>query len=135
MEAYRARHELVGATEPDIISCMGVPAEKQLISTDQSVLQWDYAQTGTDFDLELGVYSLKLGRPGICRTAMRFDRGTLKAVHYAGVDVSPTNPDSICGRLVKDCLDHRERTPLPADFNNLAILTGAPISVREGTTK
>lgn len=132
MQAYRARHALVGATEPDIIACMGVPAEKQLISSEQSVLQWDYVQSGTDLDLELGIYSLKLGRPGICHAAIRFDRGYVRSVHFTAVDVSPTNPDSICGRLVNDCLEHRESTALPADFSNLAILTNAPIAPRQG---
>ena len=126
LQAYRARTQLVGATEPDIISCMGVPAERQIITADQSVMQWDYVQSGTDLDLEVGIYALKLGRPGICHAAIRFDRGYVRAVHFTGVDVSPTNPDSICGRLVKDCLDHRETTPLPADFNSLGVLNGLP---------
>ncbi len=124
LEAYRARSELVGAAEPDIIACMGVPAEKQYISAQQSVMQWDYAQTGTDLDVAFGIYELKLGRPGICHTAIRFEHGRVRSVHYAGVDVSPTNPDSICGRLVHDCLHHRENTELPRDFSNVSVLTG-----------
>jgi hypothetical protein len=126
MQAYRARSALLGASEPDIIACMGVPAEKQYLSRDQSVMQWDYAQSGTDIDIEFGIYSLKLGRPGICHAAIRFDRGQVRSVHYAGVDVGPTNPDSICGRLVKECLDHREQTMLPPDFDSLAVLDGKP---------
>lgn len=135
LQAYRARTRLVGATEPDIISCMGVPTERQFIDIDQSVMQWDYVQSGTDLDLEFGLYELKLGRPGICHAAIRFDRGYVRAVHFTGVDVSPTNPDSICGRLVKDCLDHRETTPLPADFSNVAVLTGAPVAVKDEVHK
>ena len=124
LEAYRARSQLVGAAEPDIIACMGVPAEKQYISAQQSVMQWDYAQTGTDLDVAFGIYELKLGRPGICHTAIRFNHGRVESVHYAGVDVTPTDPDSICGRLVHDCLHHRENTELPRDFNNVSVLTG-----------
>ena len=126
LQAYQARTRLIGATEPDIIACMGVPAAKQYISHDQAVMQWDYAQSGTDIDVEFGIYAFKLGQPGLCHAAIRFDRGHVKSVHYAGADVTPTNPDSICGRLVKDCLDHRENTELPADFSNLAILAGGP---------
>ena len=55
LQAYRARTALLGATEPDIVSCMGVPAEKQYLGPEQSVLQWDYAQTGTDVGLEFGL--------------------------------------------------------------------------------
>ncbi len=124
LEAYHARTRLVGAAEPDIIACMGVPAEKQYISAQQSVMQWDYMQTGTDVDIAFGIYELKLGRPGICHTAIRFERGRVESVHYAGVDVNPTDPDSICGRLVYDCLHHRENTPLPRDFSNVDVLTG-----------
>ena len=124
LEAYQARTRLVGAAEPDVIACMGVPAEKQYISAQQSVMQWDYVQTGTDIDVAFGIYALKLGRPGICHAAIRFDRGRVESVHYAGVDVNPTDPDSICGRLVHDCLHHRETTPLPRDFSNLAVLAG-----------
>ena len=124
LEAYRARSQLVGAAEPDIIACMGVPAEKQYISAQQSVMQWDYAQTGTDLDVAFGIYELKLGRLGICHAAIRFDHGRVESVHYAGVDVTPTDPDSICGRLVHDCLHHRENTELPRDFSNVSVLTG-----------
>ena len=124
LDAYRARTQLVGAAEPDIIACMGVPAERQYISPQQSVMQWDYVQTGTDLDLAFGLYELKLGRPGICRTAIRFDRGRVRSVHYVGINVTPTDPDSICGRLVHDCLHHRENTPLPGDFSSNAMLTG-----------
>ncbi len=125
LEAYQARTRLVGAAEPDVIACMGVPAEKQYISAQQSVMQWDYLQTGTDIDVAFGIYELKLGRPGICHAAIRFDRGRVLSVHYAGVDVNPTDPDSICGRLVHDCLHHRETTPLPGDFSNVAVLAGS----------
>ena len=125
LEAYQARTRLVGAAEPDVIACMGVPAEKQYISAQQSVMQWDYVQTGTDIDVAFGIYELKLGRPGTCRTAIRFDSGRVMSVHYAGVDVNPTDPDSICGRLVHDCLHHRETTPLPGDFSNVAVLAGS----------
>ena len=126
LQAFQARTALVGATETDIVSCMGVPAAKQYLSRDQSVLQWDYAQTGTDLDLEFGIYSLKLGRPGICHAAIRFDRGVVRAVHFAGASITPTDPDSICGRLVHDCLYHRETTALPADFDQQAVLDGKP---------
>ncbi len=122
LEAYHARTALVGATEPDLISCMGVPAERQFISVDQAVMQWDYVQTGTDVDVSFGIYELKLGRPGICHAVIRFDRGYAQAVHFTGSDVGPTDPDSICGRLVKDCLNHRERTALPSDFSNASLL-------------
>ncbi|MCQ8277859.1 hypothetical protein NFI95_05300 [Acetobacteraceae bacterium KSS8] len=126
LQAWRARSVLPGATEPDLIACMGVPAEKQYLSRDQSVLQWDYAQSGTDVDLELGIYALKLGRPGLCHAAIRFDRGIAMSVHFAGSVVTPTDPDSVCGRLVHDCLMHRENTKLPADFSNLDILENKP---------
>ena len=122
LEAYRARTALVGATEPDLISCMGVPAEHQFVSADQSVLQWDYVQTGTDVDVAFGIYELKLGRPGICHAVIRFDKGYARSVHFTGSDVGPTDPDSICGRLVADCLHHREHTALPPDFSNAALL-------------
>lgn len=126
LQAYRARTALLGATEPDIVSCMGVPAEKQYLGRDQAVLQWDYAQTGTDLDFEFGLYSLRLGRPGLCHAAIRFDHGLVRAVHFTGAAITPTDPDSICGRLVHDCLYHRERTALPADFESLAVLDGRP---------
>lgn len=126
LQAWRARSVLPGATEPDLIACMGVPAEKQYLSRNQSVLQWDYAQSGTDIDLEFGIYALKLGRPGLCHAAIRFDRGIAVSVHFTGSVVTPTDPDSICGRLVHDCLAHPDKTPLPDDFDNLDILENKP---------
>ena len=106
-QAYQARTFIPGHTEPDVLACMGPPDSKTPTGTPgESVLQWVYAQSGTDVEAELGVYSLKLGRPGVCHVAIRFDRGYASSVHYTDVDIGPTNPDSICGRLVKDCLSH-----------------------------
>ncbi len=124
LEANRARTHLVGAAEPDIIACMGVPAERQLISRTQSVLQWDYAQAGDDVDLEAGIYEVKLGRPGICHAIIRISGGYVQSVHYTGEVVTATDPDSICNRLIHDCLWHREHTPLPAGFSQAEVAGG-----------
>ena len=124
MQAYRARHELIGANEPDIISCMGVPGEKQLLSMDQSVLQWDYAQSGADLDLALGLYELKLGRPGVCHAVIRFDGATVRSVHFTGTAINAADPDSICGNLVADCLHHRDTLPMPSFFDPAVIAAG-----------
>lgn len=123
LDATRARYRLVGANEADIIACMGVPAERQALGPYQSVLQWDYAQSGDDVDLELGVYELKLGRPGICHAVIRFDGSLVQSVHFAGASITATNPDSICGRLVSDCLHHLDVTPLPSFFDPDRIAT------------
>ena len=127
-----ARTRLVGVTEPDAIACMGPPDKAQFVSAGQAVMRWDYVQAGTDIDLEAGVYSLKLGRPGICHASIRFVDGRVRAVNFQDVDVGPTNPDSICGRIVHDCLFHRQDTPLPADFSSEAVLAGPTITVRQG---
>jgi hypothetical protein len=132
LDAHRARTRLIGATEPDVIACMGVPASKQFISTDQHVLQWDYAQTGDDVDLTLGIYAVKLGRPGICHASLRFSAGRVQSVHFTGTVITATDPDSVCGNLVHDCLWHRETTPLPPDFSSTGILAGPTITVKQG---
>ena len=123
-DAYRARTRLIDAAEPDIIACMGVPAEKQFITADEHVLQWDYAQTGTDVDVAFGVYEAKLGRPGICHAAIRFVAGRVRTVNIIGTVITATDPDSVCGNLVHDCLWHRRDNPLPAGFTSTGILTG-----------
>jgi len=117
LDAYKARTRLVGATEPDIVACMGAPASRVVLSHTDSVLQWDYAQTGTDVDVSLGIYALKLGRPGICHAIVRFRRGYVESVHYSGTVVTPMDPDSVCGNLVHDCVWHRDQTALPDGFD------------------
>jgi hypothetical protein len=133
--AWQARTALVGATEPDVISCLGVPDSKQFLTANEHVMQWVYAQTGTDVDLDLGIYELKLGRPGVCHTIVRFDQGYAVSVHYADSDVGPDNPDDVCGRMVVGCLSRIDHTTLPADFSPMGVMTGAPVIVREGVKK
>jgi len=134
-DAHHARTALIGANEPDVVACMGVPAAKQYLSSDDSVLQWDYTQTGTDVDLALGVYELKLGRPGVCHASIRFQRGRVQSVHFTGTIVTAADPDSVCGNLVHDCLWHREATPLAPDFLPNNVLAGPTITVRPGAKR
>lgn len=124
LDATRARSRLVGATEPNIIACMGVPAERQALGPYQSVLQWDYAQSGADLDLALGLYELKLGRPGVCHAVIRFDGATVRSVHFSGTEINAADPDSICGNLVADCLHHRDTLPIPSFFDPAVIAAG-----------
>lgn len=132
-QALHARSFIPGHTEPDVLACMGPPDSKTPTgSPGESVLQWSYNQAGTDFDAELGVYTLKLGRPGICHAAIRFDQGYATSLHFTDVDIGPTNPDSICGRMVADCLSHIDHTALPPGYDDAAVLTGAPIVIRQG---
>ena len=134
-DAHQARTRLIGAAEPDIIACMGAPAERQFISADEHVLQWDYAQTGTDVDIAFGLYEAKLGRPGICHASIRFVDGRVRTVNYAGTVVTATDPDSVCGNLVHDCLWHRQDNPLPPDFTSTGILAGPTITVKAGSKR
>ncbi len=80
----------------------------QFISADEHVLQGDYAQIGTDVDIAFGLYEAKLGRPGICHAFIRFVGGRVRTVNYTGTVATATDPDSVCGNLVHDCLWHRQ---------------------------
>ncbi len=122
--AHEARTTLLGATEPDILSCMGPPDKTQYISPHQHVMGWVYTQTGSDFDAKFGLYSLTIGHPGMCRASIRMENGLVTGVHYQDSDITPTAPDSICGRLVQECVHHREHTPLPLNFDSDQLLLG-----------
>ncbi len=122
--AHEARTKLIGATEPDILSCMGPPDKTQYISPHQHVMGWMYTQTGTDLDAKFGLYALTIGRPGICKASIRMESGFVTGVHYQDEDINPTDPDSVCGRIVQECVRHREHTALPADFDADRLLLG-----------
>jgi hypothetical protein len=78
--------------------------------------------------------ALKLGRPGVCHLNVRVVDGRTAEVGFTGADISPTDPDSVYGRLVAECLHHRQMTPPPPDFALGAVVSGAPITIRAGAS-
>jgi hypothetical protein len=117
LDAHYARTRLVGVNEPDLISCLGTPVHAVMVGTNESVLQWEYAETGASLDLSAGVYELKWGSPKNCHTIIRFKDGKSEFVHFTGNSISASDLDSACGYIVHDCVWRPEATPLPAGFN------------------
>ena len=122
---HQARTDLLGMTAPDLLACAGVPDRVQALSRDELLLQYDYKPAaGSLFSLTLPlVGSLAVGAHGACEAHFRVLRdGTVSGVSYSGTSFSFSGPSADCVPLVRECVEHPDRTGLPAGYDAFAIL-------------
>ena len=103
----RARHDLVGMGRSELISCAGVPDNREALP-DGEVLQWRQdQQVQGPFTLK-GPFSLEmdLSGHGTCHFVARLRQGRVAQVEYTGPSGTLLGPYSACRPLVLACEKH-----------------------------
>jgi hypothetical protein len=121
-----ARKTLVGMSEVDIRMCAGFPSRTVDIESGQI---WTYERTVNRGGLNVSVPTFGLGTVpvpggsvnvasgGYCNTQVRFARGRVVEVAYAGDNDLPRRRNALCTSIVDECVLYA-RTPHPSDRDN-----------------
>ncbi len=124
---HHARTDLLGMSAPDLMACAGGPDRVQALSS-QELLHYDYKPTpGNLFSVSLPIVgSLAVGARGACEAHFQVLRdGTVSGVSYSGTSFSFSGPSADCVPLVRECVEHPDRTGLPAGYDAFAVLLPA----------
>ena len=103
--ATHARTELIGMSRSDLISCAGVPDDREALP-DREILEWRQdQQVQGPLDIK-GPLSLELsvGGHGTCHAVVTLRNGVVSGVGYTGPSGTLLGPYAACVPIVKGCL-------------------------------
>lgn len=106
----RARHELVGLTRADLVSCAGIPDQDE-IRDGQEVLVWRQDQpVQGPLDLKTPFsFELSLGGHGTCHVVATLRSGFVHRIAYSGPSATLQGPNAACGPVVRGCMQKDSR--------------------------
>ncbi|GBR03032.1 hypothetical protein [Acetobacter oeni] len=110
-------------TLPDLLSCAGKPVHTMQISPADWILSYDQDEpvqpaVTVSSTLPLGITpTVSLGASGTCHTVIRIHDGYVAAVHFTGVTLTMKGATAACAPLIRECVEHSDRTSLPADYD------------------
>ncbi len=110
--AQLAQNSLVGLSEAELVSCLGVPNRRERFGQ-MSVLSYDGSSTSSGgLSLTLPVVGgLSFTGGGNCHLAVRVDSGRVSSIRYTGEVDAPFAPRAYCAPLVRSCVT---QPPSPA---------------------
>jgi len=105
LTAIRAEKGLIGLSEVDLESCMGVPNRRDIFNQTM-ILSYDGNSTssgGMSLTLPI-VGSINFSGGGYCHMNVRIDSDRVTEVHYLGETDAPMAPEAYCAPLVRSCM-------------------------------
>lgn len=117
-----ARTALLGLSDVDIRMCAGFPSHTADIQSGQI---WTYERTINRGGLSITVPSVEVGTfpalgggslsvapGGYCNTQLRFDKGRVVDIAYAGDNDLPGGRNALCTTIIDECVEYaRNRHP------------------------
>lgn len=114
-----ARTALLGLSDVDIRMCAGFPTRTAEIEAGQI---WTYERTINRGGLSITVPSVEVGSipalgggslsvapGGYCNTQLRFSKGKVVDIAYAGDNDMPSQRNALCTTIVDECVDYAHK--------------------------
>jgi hypothetical protein len=107
--AEDARCRLMGLSEVDLESCLGVPDQHNSFGT-TDVLSYYTTSTSSDaFSVPfVGGYSISKG--GYCHATFQLKDGHVTQILYSGEKNQTLAPDAYCAPIVRTCIEQLRQT-------------------------
>jgi hypothetical protein len=122
IDAHEARHGLLGMSQRDVLSCIGIPEEKTRLDAHDAVLEYTYSDHDELLSLELlAIGTLSLGPRGQCNVMLRMHDGAVAAVHFSDSTTSEAGALGACGPVVHEALRQCPRSPAAAHDDPMAL--------------
>jgi hypothetical protein len=106
LRAERAKTSLVGMSELELETCLGLP-DKKATTGKTTLLSYNTTSART-VNLSIPIINgIGLSTQGWCRTTFRLENGRVAGVTYTGDNDPLEGPNSACGSLMRACLSRR----------------------------
>jgi hypothetical protein len=104
--AERARTTLIGKSEMDLETCLGLP-DKEATRGKTTLLLYSAVSTRT-LNLSIPIVNgVGMSFTGSCRATIRLENGRVTQVNYGGDADRLDGPDGVCGQIVRACVGQR----------------------------
>jgi hypothetical protein len=110
--ARQAQSSLLGFSERDLETCLGVPNRKDRLDQ-TTILSYDGTSTNSGgFSVTLPVVGgLSFSGGGYCHVTVRLDNDRVTSVRYSGETSSTAAPDAYCAPVVRGCFSRSPQRP------------------------
>ena len=124
--AESAQKKLIGLSEVDLESCLGVPDQHASFGSTDVLTYYATSSSSTSYSAPI-VGGLGLSNGGYCHATFRVDDGRVSRLLYSGEKNATLSPSSYCAPIVRTCLAWLDLHPVQA---------GVPgtLSYRAGST-
>ncbi len=106
--AHDAQSRLVGLSEVDLESCIGVPDEQKSFGTTDVLTYYATSTSSVSYSLPI-VGGLGFGNGAYCHATFRVDNGRVTRVLYSGEKNATLAPDAYCAPISRTCLTFLNR--------------------------
>jgi hypothetical protein len=103
--AHEAETRLIGMSEVDLESCLGVPDQHMTFGT-TDVLTYYATSTSTDSYSFPVIGGFSFGNGGYCHATFQLKDGHVTQILYSGEKNATLAPDAYCAPIMRTCLQH-----------------------------
>jgi hypothetical protein len=110
-EAHKAKDSMVGMSDYDLESCIGVPDQKAQIGNAEILTYYDNTtNNGVNMTLPIVGGGVSLTGSGCCHATFTLVEGRVAKVQYTGDNSQLMAPHSICAPIVNGCIPKSEKS-------------------------
>jgi len=106
--AGRARSQLLGMSEVDLESCIGVPDERQSFGPTDVLTYYATSTSSINYSVPL-VGGIGFSNGAYCHATFRIDNNRVTRVLYSGEKNATLAPDAYCASISRTCLNYLDQ--------------------------
>ncbi len=111
--ADQARRSLLGLSEVELQSCLGVPDQHASFGATDILTYYATSSSSMSYSLPI-VGGLGFSNGGYCHATFRLDGGRVSRILYSGEKNATLAPDAYCAPIVRSCLAWQAAHPAAA---------------------
>jgi hypothetical protein len=111
--AHEAQNRLIGMSEVDLESCLGVPDQHASFGTTDVLTYYATSTSSDSFSLPV-VGGLGFTNGAYCHATFQVKDGRVAQILYSGEKNATGAPDAYCAPILRTCMQHLGAAPAPA---------------------
>lgn len=106
--AQNAETRLMGMSEVDLESCIGVPDQHSTFGNTDILTYYATSMSGDSYSVPI-IGGLSFSNGGYCHATFRVSDGHVTQILYSGEKNATGAPDAYCAPIVRTCMDHLQQ--------------------------
>jgi hypothetical protein len=110
--AGNARTRLLGLSEVDLESCLGVPDQHATFGNTDILTYYASSTSNSSFTVPI-VGGIGFANGGYCHATFQLKDSKVTQILYSGEKNATLAPDAYCAPILRTCMDHLAQTAAP----------------------
>jgi hypothetical protein len=111
--AHEAQTQLIGMTEVDLESCLGVPDQHASFGSTDVLTYYATSTSADSFSVPV-IGGLSFSNGAYCHATFQVKNGRVTQVLYSGEKNATGAPDAYCAPIMRTCIEHLHPASKPA---------------------